>query len=186
MEATNNQCSYRHTIFEQFDTVVILKEQMCIWDAQWMVTPHVHTRDCTTNDIAEIHKLVITEPNCILPKFNNEPWNSAVLITLRHGMWNPWNQAAIEQPCTKTGNILYTFDVEDTVRKDCSPLSIAERVTVAGMQEKKQPISQIVLQLQLAWRLQWLKKCPHVSQILKESVIEQHILNIIPNTWWLT
>ena len=34
--------------------------------------------------------------------------------------------------------------------------------------------------------IQWLKKCPHVSQILKDSVIEQHILNIIPNAWWLT
>ena len=34
--------------------------------------------------------------------------------------------------------------------------------------------------------IQWLKKCPHVSQILKDSVIAQHILNIIPNAWWLT
>ena len=34
--------------------------------------------------------------------------------------------------------------------------------------------------------LQWLKKCPHVSQILKDSIIARHILNIIPNAWWLT
>ena len=31
--------------------------------------------------------------------------------------------------------------------------------------------------------LQWLKKCPHVSQILKDSVIARHILNIRPNAW---
>ena len=34
--------------------------------------------------------------------------------------------------------------------------------------------------------IQWLKKCPHVSQILKDSVIARHILSIRPNTWWLT
>ena len=34
--------------------------------------------------------------------------------------------------------------------------------------------------------IQWLKKCPHVSQILKDSVIARHILNIRPNAWWLT
>ena len=34
--------------------------------------------------------------------------------------------------------------------------------------------------------LQWLKKCPHVSQILKDSVIVRHILNIKPNAWLLT
>ena len=34
--------------------------------------------------------------------------------------------------------------------------------------------------------VQWLKKCPHVSQVLKDSVIGRHILNIRPNAWWLT
>ena len=34
--------------------------------------------------------------------------------------------------------------------------------------------------------IQWLKKCTHVSQILKDSVIAWHILNIRPNAWWMT
>lgn len=50
-----NSAILSHAIFEQFETVVILKEQMRIWDAQWMIIlKHAQNGDCTADDIAEI------------------------------------------------------------------------------------------------------------------------------------
>lgn len=81
--------------------------------------------------------MVITEPDCSLPDFNNDPWDNVVLVTPRHGIQSPWNQAALEMHCAKTGDALYMFNAEDTVGKEHNPLTIQERVIVAGVQEKK-------------------------------------------------
>lgn len=81
--------------------------------------------------------MVITEPDCSFPDFNNDPWDNTVLVMPRHGVWSPWNQATLEMHCAKTGNALYTFDAKDTVGKEHNLLTIGERVMVAGMQEKK-------------------------------------------------
>lgn len=125
-------------IFEQFETVVILKEQMRIRDARWMnILQRARTGDCTEDDVSEIRKLVVTEPDCSIPDFDEEPWSSAVLVTPRHGVRSPWNDAAIEKHCARTGNVLYTFDAEDTVGRERKELSMRERVIVAGMREKK-------------------------------------------------
>ena len=43
----------------------------------------------------------------------------------------------MEKHCTLAGNVLYTFDMEDTVGKDRQGLSMQEKVIVAGTQEKK-------------------------------------------------
>lgn len=125
-------------IFEQFETVVTLREQMRIQDARWMeILQNARTGDCTAEDIGEIRKLVVTEPDCMVPNFSEDPWSSAILVTPRHGVRNPWNDAAIERHCASTGNVLYTFDAEDTVGKERNELSMRERVIVAGMREKK-------------------------------------------------
>lgn len=125
-------------IFEQFETVVILREQRRIEDASWMgILRRARTGDCTSDDIDEIRKLVVTEPDCNIPDFHEEPWSSAILVTPRHGVRNPWNEAAIERHCASTGNTLYTFDAEDTVGKDRTTLSMEQRVVIAGMREKK-------------------------------------------------
>ena len=81
--------------------------------------------------------MVVTEPDCDIPNFGEEPWSSAILVAPRHGVRNPWNEAAIEKHCTNTGNTLYIFDAEDTVGKDHAPLTMKEKIIVAGMREKK-------------------------------------------------
>ena len=125
-------------IFEQFETVVVLREQNRIRDVRWMeILRHARTGECTENDIGEIRKLVMTEPDCDVPNFEQEPWLSAVLVTPRHGVRNPWNEAATMRHCAGTGNILYTFNAEDTVGKERNGLSMRERVIVAGLREKK-------------------------------------------------
>ena len=102
-----------------------------------VILQHVRNGSCSGDDIAEIRKLVVTEPDCILPNCDDDPWDKVVLVTPRHSIQGPWNQAAIENHCAKTGNVLYTFDAEDTVGKERNPLYIGERAMVAGMQEKK-------------------------------------------------
>ena len=97
-----------------------------------MILKHAQNGSCDADDIAEVTKLVLTEPDCTLPNFNNNLWDKVVLVTPRHGVQNPWNQAAMGKHYAKTSNVLWTFNTEDTVRKECNPLCMGERVIVAG------------------------------------------------------
>lgn len=134
----NQTATVGRAIYLQFDTVVILREQMRIKDKQWMeILNRARIGECTCDDIKEIRSLVMTETTCDVPDFTYDPWKSATLVTPRHGVRNPWNEECINRHCATTGHRKYIFEAEDTVGKDRRPLTIGERVVVAGISEKK-------------------------------------------------
>lgn len=134
----NQNATIGRAIYLQFETVVVLREQMRIRDRVWMeILQRSRVGECTAEDIKEIRKLVLTETRCDIPDFTREPWSSATLVTPRHGVRNPWNEAAIDKHCVQTGQHKYIFDAEDTIGNDREELSIAQRIAVAGLTEKK-------------------------------------------------
>jgi len=100
----------------QFETVINLCQQMRMTDETWIgILQRAREGDCSELDIQEIRKLILTNPNCDVPDFDNPPWNNAVLVTPRNSVRAAWNRAALRKHCAKTGNILYIVDAEDTV-----------------------------------------------------------------------
>jgi len=79
-------------IFEQFTTVVQLKEQIRIRDATWL-------------DVS----------NCPPTDFSSFPWKEARLVTPRHAVRNQWNAAAVRKHCAENHRRLYICPSEDTI-----------------------------------------------------------------------
>ena len=124
-------------IFLQFNTVVILDKQNRIKDKTWMeIMNRARVGECNADDIHEIEKLVLTNPECDVPDFSKAPWDQAILITPRHSVRNLWNEHALTKHCTRTGNQCYIVPAEDTLRGGSEGLSMEERLAVAGLGDK--------------------------------------------------
>ena len=89
------------------------------------ILQYTWTGDCTVDNISEIQKLIVTEPGCNVLNFNKDPWSSAILVNPRHGVRSLWNTPAIKRHWAGSANILYTFNVENSVGKDRRCLSHA-------------------------------------------------------------
>ena len=78
--------------------------------------------------------------------------------------------------------------VKEGGNKQCEELHLVAKLPMVhnSAQPSHRTCAISLLALEMFCLLQWLKKCPHVLQILKDSVIARHILSIRPNTWWLT
>ena len=125
-------CYLGRTIYEQFDIVVKLNEQMRIQDKVWQdILDRARTGDCTTQDISELKKLVLSNPECDVPNFENSPWNEAILVTSRNGVQTLWNNEALSRHCHKTGNVHYVLYALDTCNDH--PLSMQERLSIAHL-----------------------------------------------------
>jgi hypothetical protein len=103
-------------IFEQFTTVVQLKEQVRVQDPVWHdVLQHIRYGNCRQEHIDVLKKLVIDHPDCPRTDFNSSPWKDARLVTPRHAVRTQWNSAAIRKYCAQASRRLYVFAAEDTV-----------------------------------------------------------------------
>jgi hypothetical protein len=74
------------------------------------------TGNCTKDNIAEINKLVLVNPNCEMPNFTMPPWNDTILVTPQNGSRTLWNTVALCDHCHTTGHthsVLYTCDTCD-------------------------------------------------------------------------
>jgi hypothetical protein len=125
-----------HSIYEQFQTVVTLTEQMRMRDPRWMeLLNRARDGDCDEEDITILNEMVLTDPRCSKPDFSCAPWNNAVLVTPRHSARVRWNDAAVHKHCQDSGNILYVCNAEDTVGSSNREPTMKERFQVAGMTE---------------------------------------------------
>lgn len=103
-------------IYEQFTTVVQLKEQIRVRDPIWhIVLQHVRYGNCQREHIEEIKKLILTERDCPTTDYDAFPWKNARLVTPRHGVRVLWNSAAIRKHCVDTGRRLYICTALDMV-----------------------------------------------------------------------
>ena len=121
-------------IYEQFETVIELVQQLRIQDTVWMeILDRSRIGRCTLEDLSEIHKLVLTDERCNVPDFSKEPWDQTTLVTPRNSVRSMWNSAKLRQHCRQSGQVLYVVDAEDTAGREHRSLTNIEKLTVAQM-----------------------------------------------------
>ena len=127
----------RH-LYEQFTTVVELREQIRVTDVVWnTILGKLREGACDKNDLQEVRKLLLTNAECNRPDFTVAPWNGVTLVTPRHAVRVQWNAATARRQSLHMGTQLYAFHAEDTAGSDRGTLSLPNRVTVAGMRSKE-------------------------------------------------
>lgn len=125
-------------LFEQFETVVELKEQIRITDPTWQsILDRLREGACNADDLQEIRKLLLLNDTCVRPDFTAEPWIDAVLVTPRHGVRARWNTAALIKHCTNSGERMFISAAEDSMGKERDRPTLAHRVIIAGMKTKE-------------------------------------------------
>ncbi|KAJ6486488.1 hypothetical protein C8R47DRAFT_955134, partial [Mycena vitilis] len=135
---TKSQNELGAAIYHQFKTVVTLTEQKRITDIPWkMLLQRLRVGACNGADIETLNSLLVTNPKCDVPDTTQAPWDTAVLVTPRHGARVLWNTASLVKHCRATGNRMYICHAEDTAGAHHEKLNLLQRVTVAGMAIKK-------------------------------------------------
>jgi hypothetical protein len=125
------------SIFLEYDKVVILREQMRVTDDFWTeILSRLRIGDCTKNDIDEVQKLVLTNPECDVPDFSKSPWCDAILITPRNAAKDLWNSAALEKHCRNSGNRKYIIAAEDTLVETGESPDNKTRLAVASLKDE--------------------------------------------------
>ena len=87
-------------------------------------------------DLDEIEKLVLTNPECDVPNFTKAPWDQVILVTPRHSVRQLWNEHAITKHCAKTGNQHYQVSVECTSRDGSNHLCMEAKLATAEQKDK--------------------------------------------------
>jgi PIF1-like helicase len=124
-------------IFQDYDRVVILSEQMRMTDGVWTgLLSRLRVGECTQEDIREVRKLVLTDPSCEVPNFNVAPWCDATLITPRNATKDLWNTAALERHCRRSGNRRYVVASEDTIKDSGEIPDRTTRLAIAGLKDE--------------------------------------------------
>jgi PIF1-like helicase len=124
-------------IFLQFDKVVILNKQNRITDPIWSeILGRARIGECSTKDLEEIEKLVLTNPECDVPDFTKAPWDQAILVTPRHSVRNLWNEHAIAKHCAKTRNQRFQVAAEDICQFGNDDLSMETKLAIAEQNDK--------------------------------------------------
>ena len=115
----------RCTIFEEFTTMVTLKEQMWVTDPVWQdFLQHLRVGQVQEKHIAMLCTLVLTNQNCMETDFCSQPWNNASLVTPRHGVRRIWNDTALHKHAKKMQSMVFECQAEDTINGQ--PLTLAE------------------------------------------------------------
>ena len=120
------------SLFEQFNIVVKLDEQMRITDPIWdRILQRSRSGECTQDDITEINNLVLSNPHCHVPDFSIEPWSGCVLVTPRNAVQALWNELMVTGLCRRTGQVRYIVTASDVC--DGHTLSRTQRLAVAHL-----------------------------------------------------
>ena len=104
-------------IYEEFDTVVILRKQHRIQDIPWKnFLSNLRNGTVADSEISMLRDLVIGSPNNEPVDFSSSEWSNASLVTPRHGVQNMWNEHATYKWCQSSGEQLFICDAEDTIK----------------------------------------------------------------------
>lgn len=136
--------------YEEFRTVVILKEQMRVSDPTWRdFLVHLRYGRVESRHLKMLRTLLLKHSPSVEPPqlptfphadsptsvssavdFSTEPWAGAALITPRHAVRTQWNEAASKKQCSETGNRLFICPALDTIKG--APLTLKEQYALAG------------------------------------------------------
>ena len=136
--------------YEEFSTVVILKEQMRVTDPIWRdFLVHLRYGRVESRHLKMLRTLLLKRPtpnespqspprpntnsptgNLPAVDFSTKPWADAALITPRHAVRTQWNEAASQKHCSETGHHLFICPALDTIKG--VPLTLEERYALAS------------------------------------------------------
>ncbi|KAG8724803.1 hypothetical protein FRC09_013989 [Ceratobasidium sp. 395] len=114
---TSPEAGIGRKIYESFNTVVILKQQVRVTDAVWQkFLSNFRVAQVDSSDIALLDSVTLTNPKCIQTDFSQEEWKDCVLITPRNAVRMRWNDKSVEEHCRRTGEQLLTVKALDTCK----------------------------------------------------------------------
>ena len=106
-----------HVIYEEFTTVVTLKEQKRVSDPVWHnFLQSLRRGTVNAAHIQMLRSLVIEKNSSHADDFVRDPWNDAALVTPRHAVRVQWNNAALRKICRKSGRSIFVCRAEDTIK----------------------------------------------------------------------
>lgn len=121
---------YGKNLYQAFDTVVILEQQVRVKDPEWLdFLRHARHGTCEPHHIEMVRNLVLTNPKCPKTDFTKEPWSKATLITPRHAVRMAWNEEAVRKHCAETGETLFICRAQDRIGG--KELTLSERQAIA-------------------------------------------------------
>jgi len=114
-------------IYEEFSTVVVLREQMRITDQVWRdFLVRLRYGRVQHEDLTMLRSLLLHQSPI---DFSSPPWTDASLITPRHAVRSHWNHASLRKACSESGQRLLICHAEDTIKNRA--LSLVERYALA-------------------------------------------------------
>ncbi|KAJ8590525.1 hypothetical protein M405DRAFT_736624, partial [Rhizopogon salebrosus TDB-379] len=123
-------CQVGRSIYEEFITVVILRQQVRVTDPVWLDFLRHLRHGCVEDHHMEmLRKLIITNKSCPLTDFSQPPWKYIKLVTPRHGVRSHWNACAVTKHCRDYNHRLLISRAHDTVKGRI--LTFTEERTVA-------------------------------------------------------
>jgi hypothetical protein len=100
MIANSIDSQLSHAIYKQFNTIVILKEQMCMTDPVWKdFLTHLCHGCVQEHHLALLQKQIIKNPGCPNTNFDSELWDDTSLVMPKHTVWTQWNDTAVCKHC---------------------------------------------------------------------------------------
>jgi len=110
-------CQLGRSIYEEFTTVVILRQQVRVTDPVWHdFLRHLRHGRVEDHHMEMLRKLVITDKSCPPTDFSQQPWKHAKLVTPRHGVRMRWNACAVTKHCRDQNQRLLISSAHDTVK----------------------------------------------------------------------
>ncbi|KIL54765.1 hypothetical protein M378DRAFT_1051766 [Amanita muscaria Koide BX008] len=118
-------------LYQQFSTVVILKCQLRVQDAEWQgILQRARHGKCIRADLELLRRSQLDESASTNAKeLAEDPWTEAVLVTPRNAVRKKWNTAASHGHCQKTKRQLLICPAEDT-KRGSAVLSSEERLAL--------------------------------------------------------
>ena len=132
LDSTTSQIGRQ--IYEEFNTVVILREQKRIKDKTWHEFLQALRFGHIREDHLEMLRSLLIQRN---PQddYSSAPWNDAILITPRHGVRTQWNDASLRRHCSSKKRQLFICPAQDRIWNQV--LSSAEQVAVKLKSQQK-------------------------------------------------
>ncbi|KAJ8590087.1 hypothetical protein M405DRAFT_737527, partial [Rhizopogon salebrosus TDB-379] len=110
-------CQVGRSIYEEFITVVILRQQVRVTDPVWLDFLRHLRHGCVEDHHMEmLRKLIITNKSCPPTDFSQPPWKYIKLVTPRHGVRSHWNACAVTKHCRDHNHRLLISHAHDTVK----------------------------------------------------------------------
>ncbi|KAI1782350.1 hypothetical protein LXA43DRAFT_857865, partial [Ganoderma leucocontextum] len=116
-------------LYETFDKVVILDEQMRVTDNVWRdFLTSLRMGEVTEEQLDMLRGLVLSSADN--EEISTEKWTNANLVTPRHAVRKLWNNEASRRFCAETAERIFVVEADDRIKGE--PLTMQEKFALAG------------------------------------------------------